>query len=274
MKTRLSLTFACAALLAGTTLDAQTRRPATPPTLIVPHLPALFLDSRIEVKTVTGAPYTADIVTETVQTLSDGNRIVKRTTGTVARDAAGRVRREETRADGTVEVSIHDPVAQTVTTLDVARKTARVSPGIGRYTMRGTFDGKVGTYALTMDHFSGAVRETRAIRPKSDAPDAGETSEETLPEKMIEGVRATGTRKTTTIPAGTIGNEQPIRVVTEEWTSPDLQVLVLTDFNDPRTVRTTYKLTNIKRDHPDASLFIVPSGYRVSRGALVPTIKR
>ncbi len=274
MKTRLSLTFAFAALLAGGTLDAQTRRPSSPPTLIVPQLPAVFLDSRIEVKTVTGAPYTAEVVSETIQTLSDGNRIVKRTTGTVARDAAGRVRREETRADGSVEVSIHDPVAQTVTTLDVARKTARVSPGVGRYTMRGTFDGKVGTYSLMLDHFGGALGRQWTVRDKSAAPTGGDTAEETLPERMIEGVRATGTRKTTTIPAGAIGNEQPIRVVTEEWTSPDLQVLVLTDFNDPRTVRTTYKLTNIKRDHPDASLFTVPSGYRVARGPLVPMIKR
>ena len=59
--------------------------------------------------------------------------------------------------------------------------------------------------------------------------------EEPLPNRTIEGVVASGIRRTTTIPQGAIGNEQPIKTVSEEWTSVDLQVLVLTDVNDPRT---------------------------------------
>lgn len=262
-----------AASVSVATLDAQATRQSTRPSLAVPHLPLVFLDQKIEVNTVTGAPYSADVVSETIQTLSDGNRIVKRTTGTVARDAAGRVRREETRADGTVDISIHDPVARTVTTLDVARKTARVSPGIGRYTFK-SFNGNVLLYSLSLDRLKSAPAGGRGVGAKSTPAASDDTVEESLPERTVEGVRVTGTRKTTTIPAGEVGNEKPIRVVTEEWTSPDLQVLVLTDFNDPRTVRTTYKLTNIRRDHPDASLFLVPEGYRTVRGASLPAIKR
>jgi hypothetical protein len=39
---------------------------------------------------VTGAPYSATITNESVQTLADGNRIVQTSTGTTARDSMGR----------------------------------------------------------------------------------------------------------------------------------------------------------------------------------------
>ncbi len=233
----------------------QARAPQRRP-LVLPQLPALSMDRKIELSTVTGAPYSADVTSESIQTLSDGNRIVKRTTGKVYRDSVGRVRREETRPDGTVEISIHDPVANTVTMLDSGDRTARVTPGLGRYTLRSAVDGRVMTYTMTLN----AARPYRADATKEAGTE--HTTSETLPERSLEGVRVTGIRKTTTIAAGAVGNEQPIHVVSEEWTSPDLKVLVLTDFNDPRSVRTTYKLTNITRDHPDASLFLVPSGYR------------
>ena len=84
---------------------------------------------------------------------------------------------------------------------------------------------------------------------------------EDLGQQTIEGVVATGTRITTTIPAGAIGNEQPIKVVSEQWFSPELQVLVLTKHSDPRTGETTYRLTNISRAEQARSLFEVPPDY-------------
>ena len=51
----------------------------------------------VEGKVIKGAPFSADIVTESIQTLSDGNRIVQRSTTRFYRDSAGRVRREEER---------------------------------------------------------------------------------------------------------------------------------------------------------------------------------
>src|SRR5262249_4328961 len=47
-----------------------------------------------EVAPVLGAPYSATITTESVQTLGDGNRIVVRSTGFVARDSQGRTRQQ------------------------------------------------------------------------------------------------------------------------------------------------------------------------------------
>ena len=84
---------------------------------------------------------------------------------------------------------------------------------------------------------------------------------EDLGQQTIEGVVATGTRVTTTIAAGAIGNEQPIKIVSEQWFSPELQVLVLTKHSDPRTGETSYRLTNIVRGEQARSLFEVPPDY-------------
>jgi hypothetical protein len=65
------------------------------------------------------------------------------------------------------------------------------------------------------------------------------------------------------IPAGQIGNEQPITITSEEWRSVDLNVLVQTRHSDPRTGESSYRLTNIIRAEPDPSLFMVPTDYTV-----------
>jgi hypothetical protein len=65
------------------------------------------------------------------------------------------------------------------------------------------------------------------------------------------------------IPAGQVGNERPITIISEQWRSPDLNVLVMTHHADPRTGESSYRLTNIVRAEPDPSLFIVPADYTV-----------
>jgi hypothetical protein len=72
---------------------------------------------------------------------------------------------------------------------------------------------------------------------------------------------AKGTRSTTTIEAGAIGNAQPMQIVSEQWYSEDLKVLVMTKHSDPRTGETTYRLTNVQLAEPSASLFQVPADY-------------
>src|SRR6188474_3301952 len=72
----------------------------------------------LEARVVKGQPYSAEVVSESIQTLADGNRIVQKTTGRVYRDSEGRVRREEDRPGGGPTVTITDPVAGTTFTLD------------------------------------------------------------------------------------------------------------------------------------------------------------
>ena len=83
-----------------------------------------------------------------------------------------------------------------------------------------------------------------------------------LEHKTLEGIPVEGRKTTTTIPAGQVGNEQPLTIVSEQWRSPDLKVLVMTRHSDPRTGESTYRLTNIIRAEPDRSLFMVPPDYK------------
>src|SRR6202795_36014 len=76
-------------------------------------------------KVITGAPYTATASTEITQVLGDGNRIVNKTTASLARDNQGRTRREETvgmvgpwQVNGPKLVFISDPASQTNYVLD------------------------------------------------------------------------------------------------------------------------------------------------------------
>ena len=48
----------------------------------------------------------------------------------------------------------------------------------------------------------------------------------------------------------------------EQWYGKDLQVVVEATYRDPRTGETRYRLTDIERAEPDASLFRVPNNYR------------
>jgi len=86
---------------------------------------------------------------------------------------------------------------------------------------------------------------------------------ESLGSKTLEGVVAEGTRTTITIPAGQVGNEQPLQTVAESWYSPELQTVVLSKRNDPRSGETVTRYTNISRTEPAHSLFELPSDYKI-----------
>ena len=251
-------------------------------------------------KTVKGAPHSAEAVTESIQTLADGNRIVNKFTSQVYRDSEGRTRREQTLKGlggvGTGEeplqtIFINDPVAGVTYTLDSRSHIAHKSmPFQFKIATKGgalvedsrfEFRSAQGTGATssvivttpvgpgqklpppgTGDHFEIRTEGTAgfAIRTK---PAPGNEVKEQLGKQLIEGVEAEGTRTTITIPAGEIGNERAIEIVSERWYSPELQLVVMTRHSDPRSGETTYKLTNITRTEPAKTLFEVPAGFTV-----------
>ncbi len=233
-------------------------------------------------KTVKGAPYSADAITETTQTLADGNRITRKTTASLYRDSQGRTRREESLAaigpwaaagDPPKHIFISDPVADVSYMLDPQTHTAnkilavkdkffatdKAGPGSRAFMIRR------GTAAVAGPAGQEAkiAAETTFELPvaKGTAPDV---KTESLGKQSIEGVAAEGTRSTITIPAGAIGNELPIQSVSERWYSPDLQTIVMTKRSDPRFGETIYRLTNIQRSEPPASLFELPADYTVN----------
>src|SRR5919202_1221502 len=88
-------------------------------------------------KVVKGVPYSAQAITETTRTISDGNRITHKNTASIYRDGEGRTRREqELGAIGPWAMSgepqqtifINDPVAGVNYILDPRTHVARKMP--------------------------------------------------------------------------------------------------------------------------------------------------
>ena len=87
-----------------------------------------------------------------------------------------------------------------------------------------------------------------------------------LGSKEIEGLRVDGERTTWTIEPGRLGNEKPIVITREVWTSPELLLTVQSREFDPRSGEATYRLSKVRRGEPDAALMKVPSDHDSGRG--------
>lgn len=257
------------------------------------------------------APYAGVGTTEVVNTLADGNRIVRNNTMRYYRDGKGRTRTEYSLAaigpftpDRTQTiVTINDPVAGERYVLHSVMKRADVfkisgdgtGPGRGFFFRRMESDqGVVTTTGVAGAHVvTGVIQSGGAGAPPPPpvvitsgsldgppgnamfvmraAPAASiegckmETkplpAATSLGERTIEGLKVTGSRRDFTIEAGAVGNEQPMVVSTEQWFSPELGVVVQSSHHDPMIGDTNYKLQQISRAEPDASLFKVPADY-------------
>ena len=254
---------------------------------------------------VKGKPYSAKSITESTQTLADGNRITQRNESTIYRDSDGRTRREQTLAgvgpwqagEPMTTINIHDPVADKTYMLDPAARTARElrpfrmafagaqglagttsldavdieagstfnvpvpppPPGIGAGT-RVTVMRRGDNIEDVQVFGAGAVIAAPAFTTAVAALPPGED----LGEQVLEGLLVKGTRTTNTIPAGAMGNERPIEIVTERWYSEDIDAMVLQRFFDPRFGETVYRLVNVVRGDPSPDLFEVPQGYALA----------
>lgn len=202
-------------------------------------------------KVVTGAPFSAQMTRETVEVLSDGTRVDRKMTGTVARDSVGRTRQEMTFNNiGPLSASgqaphiafIRDPASGKAYILNQDKQTV--------FTMnRPVRAGANGNSRWTTRQNGQSGHENPNVQTTS------------LGTKTIDGLTVQGTKVTRTIPAGRIGNDKAIVITREEWYSPDLQMVVSSTRTDPRFGTTTYQLVNINRSEPSETLFTVPSGY-------------
>lgn len=306
-------------------------------------LGTMFGESFAAARPVKGAPYSAEISTETTQTLADGNVIAKKTSGRIYRDGEGRTR-QETVVDGkATSIQLRDPVKGAAVMLlpgsnkavrlpklalearNIERKVLRLGDREiqvengkvsvdgkplrgkveitaggktvriedGRITIDGkpfapdVDGGKVAVKRLEVEESGDGTRreEVRVhvvrgpggleagvhlpamppLGPLGGRLDGAllhaKSTTTALGEKEIEGVRVEGKSTVRTIAAGEIGNRNPILVTSESWYSPELRVTVYSRQADPRFGETTYRLSNIRREEPDASLFAVPPGY-------------
>jgi hypothetical protein len=251
-------------------------------------------------KAMKGAPFTATAVSEFEQPLADGNRIRQKSSAGLARDSAGRTRRElqpgavgPLLAPGEPQrfVHIHDPIGGTNITLDETRKKAfrlkrGTGPGAGPGEPGAPFElslpppppgppaaGERGRIVeddvVVIAHRGGGLGAAALPLVDGLPADAPKPVREDLGSQTMEGVKVDGTRATVTIPAGKLGNERPLVVVTERWFSPELGVVVMSRHSDPRLGTTSYRLTGIQRREPPAALFEVPAGYALEEGPMM-----
>lgn len=222
------------------------QNPGPPPGFGPPPPNAQFIAAELRFgdKLIAGKPFSADVVIEDTRRLFDGSTVTKQRLGAIYRDGAGRTRREqplETVGGFNIVgndnqplnlVFINDFVAKTRTFLDLSAKIARTS----------------------------RLGEQPPPFEKGEPKDA---KTESLGTKTIEGVKVEGSRTTFEIPVGQLGNEKPILVVTENWFSPELGVMVMSRHVDPLAGEHVFKLANIRRGEPAAELFAIPAGFRV-----------
>ena len=213
---------------------------------------------------VKNAPYSTDVVTDNVQTLPDGNHIRQSATVKVYRDSEGRTRREQSvnlnglggNSNMPQVVFINDPVAGMNYALNPKDHTGTKTtstPGAGRM---GQGRGQGGP-----ERGGPRIVDGQRVRPDQNM------KTEELGRQTMEGLQVEGRRVTLTIPAGRMGNEQPIQIVTESWYSPELQVTVLSKRSDPRSGESTTRMTNISRSEPAKLLFEPPADYKITESA-------
>jgi hypothetical protein len=242
---------------------------------------------------ITGAPYSAEEVDESLQALADGTHIRHTIPGVKTyRDSMGRTRTERqtfygmTRKnapvpEGPTTVEINDSVAhvryifvlgeptahrqQLPVDAPIAAQSAPTTPAqpepaqatIGNMVAANSGGNALGT--------APNEKKCPVVSPAQQAADESfpQSTTENLGTQIIEGIPAEGSRNTTTWPVDSMGNDRPIVTSNESWWSPDLKENILTKSNDPRNGENTHKLINISRSEPDSSLFGPPPGYTV-----------
>lgn len=205
------------------------------------------------VRLVTGVPYSALGTSQTTITLPDGSRVVRENHIRQWRDSDGRTRseislttiggRQPVELNTTVTV-IDDPAARERYVLQPGEKLAVTLPIVP---CRPADEPDLSVGPPRPAHLP--IQVSRPVK---------------LGERRLGGARVAGRRIEATIPAGVAGNSRPIQMSAEQWYGKDLKVVVEATYRDPRTGETRYKLSDIDRAEPDASLFKVPESYRRS----------
>jgi hypothetical protein len=254
-------------------------------------------------KTVKGKPYSAESITESVQTLGDGTRIARNNASRTYRDSEGRVRKEmdlqtfgpNSPATGKKLITISDPVGGHEWILDSDNKIARkiavpamsdsVKEALKKHNVTGSgnvssSNARVMVFErsqMITEEVKGAGAANVTIQSSGPMPGLGESpmafnfnrdanadvKVEDLGTKTINGVACKGSKTTSTIPTGKIGNDRPIVSTRESWYSDEIEATIMYKTVDPRFGETTFMLRGIQKAEPATELFQAPADYKV-----------
>jgi hypothetical protein len=200
----------------------------------------------ISVPSVPGAPFTLTLSTQWIRTLADGSTITLINHRLIARDNAGRVFQERRYL-----VPVSDPNADRITNLQWNDPVKHEF-----------YNCLTATLVCQVSRDFSISGETIA-QPGPTQDGKAFIAVEALGTRTIAGVETDGSRETTTIKAGAIGNDKPIVITKEFWYSPELKLNLMVERNDPRSGRQTFTVTNLKTGDQKHSLFDMPSGFRL-----------
>jgi hypothetical protein len=217
-------------------------------------------------RVVTGAPYSGTETLTIQEKFADGNSVNTTTTALKARDSQGRTSVTETvtpaAASGKAPYTrtiITDPVAgfryelNSATMIAVQTRMPRPGRGEPAGSTSSSASAAVRT-AMPGPTLGTVTRQNGAIVTTSSNGTA-----------TVNGVLATHTLVTEVIPAGAIGNANPITTTRTTYVSPDLKLPVQIKTVDPRVGTTDMELTGISTGEPGAAMFAVPAGYTIKK---------
>jgi hypothetical protein len=197
----------------------------------------------ILIPSIPNAPFSATLSTESVRMLADGGRITLVNHRAIARDGAGRIfqeRRLLVPPDGEHE--------------SVITQTEISDPGAHELYICKPDEHVCQLESYSPPFFAGTPSAINL---------AQKNSREDLGKEFIGGLEAAGTRETTVVEPGVIGNDSELHIIREYWYSPQLSINLSSKLQDPRIGTQDFELSNIIPGEPDPKLFKVPPGSQV-----------
>jgi hypothetical protein len=204
----------------------------------------------IVIPPLANAPFSGTLATEWARPMADGGTYTLANKRRIVRDSAGRIYEERwmlvpkgSDAKSSMNfIQIADPNNHTLYTCNTLKKICDLTQY--RPPQSATFEGD--------------ETPPRSFQTK----DASQTVED-LGMKNLLGVDTVGTRQTTLIKSGVVGNDRPFKIVQEFWHSPELGFNLQSIRSDPRIGTQTFTIMKLETAEPDPQLFAVPEGYQV-----------
>jgi hypothetical protein len=200
----------------------------------------------ISIPPLANAPFTATVKTEWTRHLEDGTTVTIKNRRTVARDSDGRIFEErrylapngDEHATAIRQLEFSDPLSHEQYLCDP--------------------DGRV---CVLREYFGSPLM----VPLVGGAPGSGDNDlkSEDLGHNVVGGLDTIGTRDTTPIAAGLIGNDQPLAATREFWFSPQLGINLVENRVDPRSGTASFRVTDIQLGQPDSKMFKPPDDFSI-----------
>jgi hypothetical protein len=198
------------------------------------------------------APFSATLATEWIKYAADGATMTFVNERHIARDSRGRIYQERwypVPKNGSVKstmnwIQLVDPRQRTLYNCSTEKHACEVL-----------------LYDPAGDLSAASARKGSAgPLPHGN----GNVAWEDLGTTNIAGIDTVGTRETTILNAGTVGNDLPLTLIGEYWHSEQLGINLRSIRTSPTFGKQVFTVTELTPGDPDAQLFELPAGYKVN----------